>query len=48
MAGTAGHGETPCIATFDSTWGLSTSEIGGDNDKNVVFYFELPLAAEAK
>jgi hypothetical protein len=27
---------------------ISTSEVGGENDKNEVFYFELPLAAETK
>jgi predicted amidohydrolase len=27
---------------------ISTSEVGGDNDKNEVFYFDLPLDAAAK
>ena len=42
------HGEILARTILGDRLEISTSEVGGENDKNEVFYFDLPLAVETK
>jgi hypothetical protein len=45
---TDSHGDICARTILGDRLEISTSEVGGENDKNEVFYFDLPLVAKTK